>query len=120
MPAGPLATDLDPNLGPLLGPLDFDHLERMTLGEKALEREVLEMFLAQSAKLIATLASLPVETAALAHTLKGSARAIGAFKLAERADVLEAAGQGDTAALAALQEAVAEARSAIEARLGRS
>ena len=37
MPSGPLATDL--------GPLDFDHLERMTLGEKALEHEVLEMFL---------------------------------------------------------------------------
>ena len=55
MPAGPPTADI--------GPLDFDHLERMTLGEKALEREVLEMFLAQSSRLVATLESLPAETA---------------------------------------------------------
>jgi HPt (histidine-containing phosphotransfer) domain-containing protein len=100
--------------------LDFDHLERMTLGEKALEREVLEMFLAQSRRLLDTLASLPRETPALAHTLKGSARAIGAFKVGEFAAALETAGQGGDAALAALREAVTEARAAIEARLGRA
>ena len=114
MPSGPPATDP--------GSLDFDHLERMTLGEKALEREVLEMFLAQSARLLEILASLPVETPALAHTLKGSARAIGAFKVAERAAALEAVGHEDDGAeaFAALRQAVTEARSAIEARLGRS
>jgi HPt (histidine-containing phosphotransfer) domain-containing protein len=112
MPAGPLVADLCP--------LDFDHLERMTLGEKALEREVLEMFLAQSCRLLDALAARPAETGALAHTLKGSARAIGAFNVADRAAALEAAGQdGDQAELAALREAVIEARSAIEARLGR-
>jgi HPt (histidine-containing phosphotransfer) domain-containing protein len=111
MPASPPAADCRP--------LDFDHLERMTLGEKALEREVLEMFLAQSSRLMETLASLPVETAALAHTLKGSARAIGAFNVAERASALEAAGPGGDDALVALREALAEARCAIEARLGR-
>jgi HPt (histidine-containing phosphotransfer) domain-containing protein len=110
MPVGPPATDS--------GPLDFDHLERMTLGEKVLEREVLEMFMAQSARLLETLSTLPAETAALAHTLKGSARAIGAFEVAERAGELEAAGQGGDAALTALREAVAEARRAIDARLG--
>jgi HPt (histidine-containing phosphotransfer) domain-containing protein len=114
MPSSPLATDFYP--------LDFDHLERMTLGEKALEREVLEMFVAQASRLIETLASLPVETAALAHTLKGSARAIGAFKVADLAASLEAAGQDSDGAeaLVALREAVTEVRSAIEARLGRS
>jgi HPt (histidine-containing phosphotransfer) domain-containing protein len=111
MPASPLAADLCP--------VDFDHFERMTLGEKALEREVLKMFVAQSSGLLDALAGLPAETGALAHTLKGSARAIGAFKVAARAASLEeAAGQGGDAALAALREAVAEARSAIEARLG--
>jgi HPt (histidine-containing phosphotransfer) domain-containing protein len=110
MPAAPPATDS--------GPLDVAHLERMTLGEKALEREVLEMFLAQSARLLETLATLPADTAALAHTLKGSARAIGAFAVAERAGELEAAGQGGDAALTALREAVADARRAIETRLG--
>jgi HPt (histidine-containing phosphotransfer) domain-containing protein len=112
MPAGPLSADRSP--------LDVEHLERMTLGEKALEREVLEMFVAQSARLLDTLATLPAETTALAHTLKGSARAIGAFTVAERANALESAAQGGDAALAALREAVAEARAAIEARLGRS
>ena len=111
MPPGSPATDL--------APLDLDHLERMTFGEKALEREVLEMFVAQSARLLDALAAKPAETAALAHTLKGSARAIGAFKVAGCAAALETAGQGGDAALAALRDAVAEARSAIEARLGR-
>jgi len=122
MPPGPPAADLTANPGPLPGPLDFDHLERMTLGEKALEREVLEMFVAQSARLLDALATLPAETSALAHTLKGSARAIGAFKVAGCAAALETAGQcgqcGD-AAIAALRDAVAEARTAIAARLGR-
>ena len=114
MPPGPPAASV--------GTLDLDHLERMTFGEKALEREVLEMFVAQSARLLEALATLPAETPALAHTLKGSARAIGAFKVAGCAATLETAGQGgqgSDAALAALRDAVAEARAAIEARLGR-
>jgi HPt (histidine-containing phosphotransfer) domain-containing protein len=115
MPPGPPAADPTAHLGPL----DFDHLERMTLGEKALEREVLEMFVAQSARLLDALATRPAETSTLAHTLKGSARAIGAFKVAGCAATLETAGQGDDAALAALRDAVAEARTAIEARLRR-
>jgi HPt (histidine-containing phosphotransfer) domain-containing protein len=115
MPSSPLAAGLCP--------LDFGHLERMTLGEKALEREVLEMFVAQSSRLLEALAAPPAEAGALAHTLKGSARAIGAFKVADRAAALEeAAGQGsdDAEALVALREAVAEARATIEERLGRS
>ena len=111
MPPGPFAASV--------GTLDVDHLERMTFGEKALEREVLEMFVAQSARLLEALVTRPAETAALAHTLKGSARAVGAFKVAGCAATLETAGQGDDAALAALRDAVAEARTAIEARLGR-
>ena len=112
MPSSPLAADHVP--------VDFDHLERMTFGETALEREVLEMFVAQSKRLLDALATQPADTSALAHTLKGSARAIGACEVADRADALEAAAQGGDAELAALVEAVAEARRAIEARLGRS
>ena len=119
MPPGPPAAN--PTANP--GPLDFDHLERMTLGEKALEREVLEMFVAQSARLLDALATLPPETPALAHTLKGSARAIGAFRVAEAAARLEAlvAKGGDPAeALVELDDEVAQARSAISAILRRS
>ena len=83
MPSPPLAPDD--------GPIDFEHLKRMTLGDAALEQEVLAMFSAQSAKLVDTLAAMPADAGALAHTLKGSARAIGAFAVADAAARLEAA-----------------------------
>ena len=60
---------------------------------------------------------------ALAHTLKGSARAIGAFAVADAAARLEAAIQkGDDPAppLAGLQRCRDEARAAIDAILRRS
>jgi HPt (histidine-containing phosphotransfer) domain-containing protein len=114
MPSPPLAPDD--------GPIDLDHLSRMTLGDAGLEREVLAMFAAQSAKLIDALAALPAEAAALAHTLKGSARAIGATAVAEAAGGLEAAlagGHDPAEPLAELVEAVAQARAAIDAMLRR-
>ena len=104
------------------GPLDFEHLSRMTLGDPALECEVLTMFVAQSAKLLDQLMALPPEAGALAHTLKGSSRAIGAFAVAEAAARLETtlAGQGDARAmLDGLRDAVAQAQGAIEAFLSR-
>jgi HPt (histidine-containing phosphotransfer) domain-containing protein len=115
MPSPPLAPDD--------GPIDTAHLGRMTLGNVGLEREVLAMFSAQAVGLIGTLASLPANMAALAHTLKGSARAIGAFRVADAAELLEAAlrSGGDTSeALADLEDAVAQARAAIDAILRRS
>src|SRR6266702_6608421 len=114
MPSPPLAPDD--------GPLDFEHLERMTLGDAGLEHEVLAMFAAQSAKLIGTLATLPAEAGALAHTLKGSARAIGAFGVADAAARLEAAlanGSDPSDLFAGLDEAVALVRTAIETVLRR-
>jgi HPt (histidine-containing phosphotransfer) domain-containing protein len=94
----------------------------MTLGDPALECEVLTMFVAQSAKLLDQLAALPPESGALAHTLKGSARAIGAFAVAEAAAGLETAltnADDLRAALDGLKDAVAEAQGAIEAFLSR-
>jgi HPt (histidine-containing phosphotransfer) domain-containing protein len=115
MPSPPLAPDD--------GPIDFEHLSRMTLGDAGLEQEVLAMFVAQSTTLVSTLAAMPADASALAHTLKGSARAIGAFSVADAAARLEAAiarGFDTSAALAELGETVAEARAAIEAVLHRS
>lgn len=115
-----------PPLAPDDGPIDLEHLSRMTLGDPALEREVLTMFATQSAKLLDRLAALPPEAGALAHTLKGSARAIGAFAVAEAAAGLETAlaqagdaGPGAKAALDGLRDAVAAAQGAIEAFLSR-
>jgi HPt (histidine-containing phosphotransfer) domain-containing protein len=115
MPSPPLAPDD--------GPIDNAHLERMTLGDLALEQEVLAMFSAQAVGLIGRLAALPSESMTLAHTLKGSARAIGAFRVGDAAETLEAAirnGDDPSEAMAGLKDTVAEARSAIDARLRRS
>src|SRR5215475_15557333 len=98
-------------------PVDLDHLGRMTLGEKDLEREVLQMFLKQTGRLLKALADSPAEAGALSHTLKGSAQAVGAFRVADSAAAVESASrQGSDASqsLAALHEAVAEAQVAIE------
>src|ERR1700716_3470702 len=112
-----------PPLVPDDGPIDIEHLQRMTLGDASLEREVLAMFSAQAVSLIGTLATLPADAGALAHTLKGSARAIGAFAVADAAGHLEAAlqnGDDSTQSLAELSDAVAQARTAIDAILRRS
>jgi HPt (histidine-containing phosphotransfer) domain-containing protein len=112
-----------PPLAPGDGPIDFEHLQRMTLGDAAIEQEVLTIFSAQSARLVHTLAAMPADASALAHTLKGSARAIGAFAVAGAADRLEAAiarGFDVSAALDELVEAVAQAQAAIEPVLRRS
>jgi HPt (histidine-containing phosphotransfer) domain-containing protein len=115
MPSPPLAPDD--------GPIDIAHLRRMTLGDASLEREVLAMFSAQAVGLVGALATLPSDAGVLTHTLKGSARAIGAFGVADAAGCLEAAirNGGDPApALAELTDAVAQARMAIDAILQRS
>jgi HPt (histidine-containing phosphotransfer) domain-containing protein len=112
-----------PPLVPDDGPIDIAHLKRMTLGDARLEREVLAMFAGQAVDLIGALAALPADAAELAHTLNGSARAIGAFQVADATEAFEAAlrdGGEPSAALAALRHAVARARSAIDAMLRRS
>jgi HPt (histidine-containing phosphotransfer) domain-containing protein len=109
-----------PPLVPDYGPIDLTHLARMTLGNESLEREVLEMFSAQSAKLLGALADMPPDARALAHTLKGSARAIGAFAVADAAARLETqmkAGGDIAAALVDLEDAITQARIAIEVLL---
>jgi HPt (histidine-containing phosphotransfer) domain-containing protein len=116
-----------PPLVPDDGPIDMAHLGRMTLGDASLEREVLAMFAGQSAGLIGTLASLPANAAALAHTLKGSARAIGAFHVADAAEALEAvlrddadAAEATSKALAVLADSIADVRAEIDTLLRRS
>jgi HPt (histidine-containing phosphotransfer) domain-containing protein len=110
--------------------IDENHLDRMTLGDRRLEREVLELFLRQTTLMLDRImgADLPVAAAA-AHTLKGSARGIGAWRVARAAETLEhAAGRNDTgigdddtddleAAVAELKAASLEAGAAIATRL---
>jgi HPt (histidine-containing phosphotransfer) domain-containing protein len=112
-----------PPLVPDDGPIDIEHLARMTLGDASLTHEVLAMFSAQAVGLIGALTGLPADAGTLAHTLKGSARAIGAFAVADAAESLEALirNSDDPAqGLSELKDAVAQARSAIDAILRRS
>ena len=92
---------------------------RMTLGDRSLEREVLEIFARQTTLMLKRIAGAdPARAAAAAHTLKGSARGVGAWRVAKAAERLEqAAGEGDErtmrAAIAELEAASFEARTAI-------
>ncbi len=121
MPPPILEVTPSPPLAPGEMPIDVAHLARMTLGDVALKHEVLAMFLKQTGELVGRLAADTDEGAALAHTLKGSARAIGAFRVAACAEALEAAvrqGGDPSWALADLQATIAEANCSIEAILG--
>lgn len=77
-------------------PVDLVHLARYTMGNRLLEREVLELFLTQSEQYLARLSQAGDAKAwkDAAHTIKGSARGIGAWQVAccaEEAESLDAA-----------------------------
>ena len=94
--------------------IDTVHLSRMTLGDRSLEFEVLELFERQAELLLARMNEVPpAGVATLAHTLTGSARGIGAWRVAEAAEELERAVREKpdlVTALARLATAVEEAR----------
>ena len=94
--------------------IDTEHLSRMTLGELSLQREVLALFDRQADLLLPRIrAGAPAMAAASAHTLKGSAVGIGAFKVARAVEQVEQARHMEIVAAvetlaAALEEAKAE------------
>ncbi len=99
-------------------PIDLVHLARMTLGDRSLEREVLQLFVRQAAVLLARMGEAePSVIAGLAHTLKGSARGLGAWRVASAAEAVELAPDmapdALAAALATLRAAVNEADTVI-------
>ena len=66
------------------------HLSRMTLGEHSLKHEVLALFDRQADILLLRIrGGAPAVAAVSAHTLKGSAAGIGAFKVARAAEAVE-------------------------------
>ncbi len=72
-------------------PIDLVHLARQTLGDRMLEQEVLRLFLSQLRTLSDQLGkAAPGERKRLAHSLKGSARSVGAFAIADCAERIEA------------------------------
>jgi HPt (histidine-containing phosphotransfer) domain-containing protein len=102
--------------------LDYGFLARQCMGDAALEREILGLFLREARRLggeIARPGQTVAEIADKAHKLKGSALAVGAGPLAEDAAQLEAlcrcggAASERQMALARLQAAVGRVCSTI-------
>lgn len=130
-PAHTLSTD-DP-----FALLDLAHLSQQTGGDLLLQHELLDLFRLRSPELVDRMHALAATAQRpalcdLAHLLKGSALALGAFATAAAAETVECAfapnscsndaetaasrRRGETA-LAALSRAVAEALAAIDAYL---
>jgi HPt (histidine-containing phosphotransfer) domain-containing protein len=110
-------------------PLDLVHLARQCLGDHELEAELLQLFRLQAPALTARLSSSPALSfdakAKIAHTLRGSALAVGAGRVAAAASRIEelASAGGDQSsaearAIAALVTAVSEALMEIDRLCG--
>jgi HPt (histidine-containing phosphotransfer) domain-containing protein len=97
--------------------IDLEHLSHMTLGERSLEIEVLRLFDLQAELLLARMREVgPEGVATLAHTLSGSAKGIGAWRVAAAAEAAESAVKESAPldpALAGLAACIDEARRAI-------
>lgn len=100
--------------GPDPAIFDRTHLHQYTTGDGALERELIGLFLGQFEPIRVQLgeAASADDWKFAAHTLKGSARSIGAPKIAALADRLEIIGysgpkKGRAAVLSQLDRAMA-------------
>ncbi len=93
--------------------IDLVHLGKQTMGDKALEVEVLQMFARQARSCLQEIGSGdPKRIEAASHKLKGAASAVGAFRVADAAAALEAEGR-DAARMAAVTTCVIEAENFI-------
>ncbi|CDX19579.1 Hpt protein [Mesorhizobium sp. ORS 3324] len=71
-------------------PVDMAHLARQTMDDRVLEQEVLALFVQQALSVRDKILDADAkERVLLAHGLKGSARGIGAFAVAECAAAIE-------------------------------
>jgi HPt (histidine-containing phosphotransfer) domain-containing protein len=100
--------------------IDFAYLSRQTAGDHELERELLTLFAQQCVVHLRAIHGSADRQARMdaAHTLKGAARAVGAWQVAEAADRIEEGLAGpeqkaSESALDALALAAAEARAVI-------
>lgn len=111
-----------PNPPPCSGEaLDLAHLAAQTADDLALQRELLELFMRQSPIALGQVRKFvsgdPRAAKEAAHKLKGSARAIGAFTVANAADDVERTfgSAENVAALKSLEASLDEAFTAIKA-----
>lgn len=86
-------------------PVDLVHLARYTGGDRSINAEVLTLFATQSVELLAKLEAALRESDSklwrdITHSLKGGARGIGAFPMADSAAAAEAANPAQDQSLA--------------------
>ncbi|HEV7309153.1 Hpt domain-containing protein [Ensifer sp.] len=90
-------------------PIDFAHLAVQTMGDKALEIEVLQLFARQARQVLKEIVeSEDIVRAQAAHRLKGAALAVGAVDVASVAGDIEQR-PSDASHLEKLSAAVLEA-----------
>lgn len=84
-------------------PVDLVHLSSMTMGDRALESQVLSVFATQSQIYLASWQQADGHNARkqAAHSMKGAARGIGAWEVADLAEAAEQPGFDNVDALAA-------------------
>ena len=99
-------------------PVDLVHLSRQSLGDRSLEQEILQLFRSQSKLYLNRLesASSTDERKLAAHTVVGSARGLGAWKVAREAQKIELA-CNTKCDVSDLRNAINEANDYIEALL---
>ena len=95
-------------------PIDLVHLSRQTFGSKELENEVLNLFISHSRQCLKRLeaAQTNKEWIDLMHTIKGSARGVGAWKAGDCAENFEK--QAEQLSKAEKQEAVLKLKEEVE------
>lgn len=100
-------------MAPRTRPIDFAHLHRQTMGDRVVEQEVLALFVHQASSVVEQFAGAGRDQRLrLAHGLKGSARSIGAFPIADCLVEIEQHPE-DAASLKRLKRLVAEAAEVI-------
>lgn len=94
--------------------IDRAHLARMTHGERDLECEVLQLYATQADLLLGRMGQAsPAAVGALAHTLCGSSRGVGAWQVADAAAAVEvdaAQGRDPAASVERLASAIRAAQ----------
>lgn len=99
--------------------IDREHLARYTMGDEALEVEILGLFLKGADEYLSMLRQHPPGSAEFkraAHSLKGSARGVGAFEVGDLAfacEQYETSGAELNALFLRLEEAIARVRQAV-------
>ncbi|MBB4953402.1 HPt (histidine-containing phosphotransfer) domain-containing protein [Agrobacterium vitis] len=103
------APEVENGYGPSkASPIDMAHLATQTMGDKALEIEVLQLFARQARNCLQALSQTDADHVSVAHRLKGAASAIGAFNVVAAAGEIEKSG-ADASKISAVTLAVVEA-----------